>query len=36
MCACGNRIELHTGEGDGVCRGCQKRYQKIGKVVRAA
>jgi UDP-2-acetamido-3-amino-2,3-dideoxy-glucuronate N-acetyltransferase len=36
MCACGNRITLEAGEGDGVCRACQKRYQKIGKEVRAA
>jgi len=36
MCACGNRIELAPGESDGFCRACQKRYQKIGKEVRAA
>lgn len=36
MCACGNRIELRAGEADGECRGCHKRYQKIGKEVRAA
>ena len=36
MCACGNRIKLEAGETDGICRGCQKRYQKIGKEVRAA
>jgi UDP-2-acetamido-3-amino-2,3-dideoxy-glucuronate N-acetyltransferase len=36
MCACGTRIELQAGQSDGVCRACQKRYQKIGKEVRAA
>ena len=36
MCACGNRIELAAGESDGTCRACQRRYQKIGKEVRAA
>ena len=36
MCACGNRIELAPGESDGFCRACDKRYQKIGKEVRAA
>jgi UDP-2-acetamido-3-amino-2,3-dideoxy-glucuronate N-acetyltransferase len=36
MCACGNRIQLAAGESDGVCQACQKRYQKIGKEVRAA
>jgi UDP-2-acetamido-3-amino-2,3-dideoxy-glucuronate N-acetyltransferase len=36
MCACGNRIKLKESEGDGVCGACQKRYQKIGREVRAA
>ena len=36
MCACGNRIQLAAGESDGICRACQRRYQKIGKEVRAA
>ena len=36
MCACGNRIKLDAGDSNGICRGCQKRYQKIGKEVRAA
>ena len=36
MCACGNRIKLDAGDNQGVCRACQKRYQKIGKEVRAA
>jgi UDP-2-acetamido-3-amino-2,3-dideoxy-glucuronate N-acetyltransferase len=36
MCTCGNRIELAPGESDGFCRACDKRYQKIGKEVRAA
>jgi UDP-2-acetamido-3-amino-2,3-dideoxy-glucuronate N-acetyltransferase len=36
MCACGNRIKLETGERDAVCRACRKRYQRIGKEVRAA
>src|SRR6185503_21183546 len=36
MCACGNRINLTAGEGDGICRACQRRYRKIGKEVRAA
>jgi UDP-2-acetamido-3-amino-2,3-dideoxy-glucuronate N-acetyltransferase len=36
MCACGNRLELHAGQSDGVCRACQRRYRKIGKEVRAA
>ena len=35
-CACGNRIELAPGESDGFCRACDKRYQRIGKEVRAA
>jgi UDP-2-acetamido-3-amino-2,3-dideoxy-glucuronate N-acetyltransferase len=36
MCACGNRIKLEAGERDGICHACRKRYQKIGKEVRAA
>jgi UDP-2-acetamido-3-amino-2,3-dideoxy-glucuronate N-acetyltransferase len=36
MCTCGNRIKLEAGDRDGVCRACQKRYQRIGKEVRAA
>ena len=36
MCACGTRLELEAGERDGVCRACERRYQKIGKEVRAA
>jgi UDP-2-acetamido-3-amino-2,3-dideoxy-glucuronate N-acetyltransferase len=36
MCACGNRIKLEAGDRDGVCRACQKRYERIGKEVRAA
>jgi UDP-2-acetamido-3-amino-2,3-dideoxy-glucuronate N-acetyltransferase len=36
MCACGNRIKLDAGDNQGICRTCQKRYQKIGKEVRAA
>ena len=36
MCACGNRIKLEAGERDGICDACRKRYQKIGKEVRAA
>lgn len=36
MCACGNRLKLEAGDSNGVCRACQKRYQKIGKEVRAA
>lgn len=36
MCACGNQLKLEAGDSNGVCRACQKRYQKIGKEVRAA
>jgi UDP-2-acetamido-3-amino-2,3-dideoxy-glucuronate N-acetyltransferase len=36
MCACGHRITLETTERDGICRACRKRYQRIGKEVRAA
>ena len=36
MCACGQRIKLEAGERDAVCRACRKRYQRIGKEVRAA
>jgi UDP-2-acetamido-3-amino-2,3-dideoxy-glucuronate N-acetyltransferase len=36
MCACGHRIKIEAAKGDGVCPVCQKRYQKIGKEVRAA
>jgi UDP-2-acetamido-3-amino-2,3-dideoxy-glucuronate N-acetyltransferase len=35
MCACGHRIEV-AQDGNGVCRVCRRRYEKIGKEVRAA
>jgi UDP-2-acetamido-3-amino-2,3-dideoxy-glucuronate N-acetyltransferase len=35
MCACGHRIEVGE-DGNRVCRTCRRRYEKIGKEVRAA
>jgi UDP-2-acetamido-3-amino-2,3-dideoxy-glucuronate N-acetyltransferase len=35
MCACGQRIEIGN-DGDGVCRVCRRRYERLGKEVRAA
>ena len=36
MCACGNRLEQDGGQGQVVCRACQKHYWKVGKEIRAA
>jgi UDP-2-acetamido-3-amino-2,3-dideoxy-glucuronate N-acetyltransferase len=33
MCVCGNRIEFGEGDGPGVCRVCQRVYQKVGQKV---
>jgi UDP-2-acetamido-3-amino-2,3-dideoxy-glucuronate N-acetyltransferase len=33
MCVCGNRINFAGENGPGVCKVCQRAYQKVGKKV---